>query len=47
MTSHTEIASYQNHADKFFQAWVCLWQIGGITNCIHMIGLGPSGKAYL
>lgn len=38
--TNTEIASYQNHADKFFQAWVQLWQIEGITNYIHMIGLG-------
>ena len=38
--SNAEIASYQNHADKFFQAWVRLWQIEGITNYIHMIGSG-------
>jgi hypothetical protein len=38
--TNTEIASYQNHADKFFQAWVRLWQIEGITNYIHMIGSG-------
>jgi hypothetical protein len=34
------IASYQCHADKFFQAWVRLWQKEGITNYIHMIGSG-------
>ena len=34
------IASYQSHADKFFQAWVRLWQKEGITNYIHMIGAG-------
>ena len=34
------IASYQCHADKFFQAWVGLWQKEGITNYIHMIGSG-------
>ena len=38
--TNTEIATYQNHADKFFQAWVHLWQIEGITNYIHMIGSG-------
>ena len=38
--TNTEIASYQNHANKFFQAWVRLWQIEGITNYIHMIGSG-------
>ena len=34
------IVSYQSHADKFFQAWVLLWQEEGITNYIHMIGAG-------
>ncbi|KAI2497530.1 hypothetical protein MHU86_16984 [Fragilaria crotonensis] len=34
------IASYQCHADKFFQAWVRLWQKEGITNYFHMIGSG-------
>jgi hypothetical protein len=36
--TNTEIvASYQNHAEKFFQAWVHLWLIEGITNYIHMM----------
>ena len=34
------IAAYQCHADKFFQAWVRLWQKEGITNYMHMIGSG-------
>jgi hypothetical protein len=34
------IVSYQSHADKFFQAWVLLWQDEGITNYLHMIGAG-------
>jgi hypothetical protein len=34
------ITAYQCHADKFFQAWVCLWQKEGITNYMHMIGSG-------
>jgi hypothetical protein len=34
------IASYQHHADKFFQSWIHLWQKEGITNYIHMIGSG-------
>jgi hypothetical protein len=34
------IASYQLHADKFYQAWVMLWQKEGITNYLHMIGSG-------
>ena len=34
------IAAYQCHDDKFFQAWVCLWQKEGITNYMHMIGSG-------
>jgi hypothetical protein len=38
--TNTEIAVYQSHADKFFQAWVRLWQKEGITNYIHMIGSG-------
>ena len=37
---NTEIASYQRHADLFFQSWVKLWQKEGITNYIHMIGSG-------
>jgi hypothetical protein len=32
------IATYQHHADKFYQAWVILWQKEGITNYLHMIG---------
>ena len=35
-----EIVSYQSHADKFFQAWIRLWQKEGVTNYIHMIGSG-------
>jgi hypothetical protein len=38
--TNTEIATYQRHADMFFQAWVQLWQKEGVTNYIHMIGLG-------
>ena len=38
--TNVQIASYQSHADKFFQAWIRLWQKGGITNYIHMIGSG-------
>jgi hypothetical protein len=38
--TNMEIASYQNHADVFFQAWVELWQKKGITNYLHMIGSG-------
>jgi hypothetical protein len=38
--TNMEIASYQNHADVFFQAWVELWQKEGITNYLHMIGSG-------
>jgi hypothetical protein len=38
--ANAEVASYQSHADKFFQAWVRLWQKEGITNYIHMIGSG-------
>ena len=38
--NNDNIASYQNHADVFFQAWVKLWQKEGITNYIHMIGSG-------
>jgi hypothetical protein len=38
--TNTEIASYQQHADRFFQAWVKLWQKEGVTNYIHMIGSG-------
>jgi hypothetical protein len=34
------IATYQQHADKFYQAWVMLWQKEGITNYLHMIGSG-------
>ncbi len=34
------IASYQCHADKFLQAWACLWQLEGITNYFDMIGSG-------
>lgn len=38
--TNTEVATYQFHADTFFQAWVRLWQKEGITNYIHMIGSG-------
>ena len=38
--TNAEIAVYQNHADRFFQAWVTLWQKEGITNFMHMIGSG-------
>jgi hypothetical protein len=38
--TNEDIASYQHHADLFFQAWVMLWQKEGITNYIHMIGAG-------
>ena len=39
--TNAEIASYQRHADKFFQAWVRHWQKEeGITNYINMIGSG-------
>ena len=38
--TNMEIASYQNHADLFYQAWVELWQKEGITNYMHMIGSG-------
>lgn len=34
------IATYQSHADKFYQAWILLWQKEGITNYLHMIGSG-------
>ena len=34
------ISSYQHHADKFYQAWILLWQKEGITNSLHMIGSG-------
>lgn len=30
------IATYQNHADKFYQAWIRLWQKEGVTNYLHM-----------
>ena len=38
--TNDEIASYQSHADRFFQAWIGLWQKEGVTNYIHMIGSG-------
>lgn len=38
--TNESIAVYQDHADKFFQAWIKLWQKEGITNYIHMIGSG-------
>ena len=38
--TNTAIATYQHHADKFFQSWILLWQKEGITNYIHMIGSG-------
>jgi hypothetical protein len=38
--TNATIASYQNHADLFFQAWILLWQKEGITNYIHMIASG-------
>ena len=38
--TNEEIASYQFRADKFFQVWLHLFQIEGITNYIHMIGSG-------
>jgi hypothetical protein len=34
------IATYQDHADKFYQAWILLWQKEGLTNYLHMIGSG-------
>lgn len=34
------VATYQCHADKFYQAWIHLWQKEGITNYLHMIGSG-------
>jgi len=36
--SNEMIASFQKHADLFFQGWISLWQNEGITNYIHMIG---------
>jgi hypothetical protein len=38
--TNDEIATYQSHADKFFQAWIRLWQKEGVTNYLHMIGAG-------
>jgi hypothetical protein len=38
--TNAEIATYQSHADKFFQAWIQLWQKEGVTNYMHMIGAG-------
>ena len=38
--TNEEIASFQGHADKFFQVWLQLFQKEGITNYIHMIGSG-------
>ena len=38
--SNKSIAKYQSHADKFYQAWIMLWQKEGITNYLHMIGSG-------
>ena len=38
--TNTTIASYQPHADKFFQSWILLWNKEGVTNYIHMIGSG-------
>ena len=38
--TNTEVAWYQTHADRFFQAWLQLWQVEGITNYIHMMGSG-------
>ena len=34
------IATYQSHADKFYQAWITLWKKEGVTNYLHMIGSG-------
>jgi hypothetical protein len=34
------ISLYQHHADKFYQAWILLWQKEGITNYLHMMGSG-------
>ena len=38
--TNAEIAAFQSHVDKFFQPWVRLWQVEGITNYIHMMGAG-------
>jgi hypothetical protein len=38
--TNAEISTYQGHADKFFQAWIRLWQKEGVTNYLHMIGAG-------
>lgn len=38
--TNEEIATYQSHADKFYQAWIMLWQKEGVTNYLHMIGSG-------
>ena len=38
--TNAEISTYQGHADRFFQAWIRLWQKEGVTNYLHMIGAG-------
>ena len=35
-----ELACFQDHALEFFQLWVILYSWHGVTNYIHMIGVG-------
>jgi hypothetical protein len=38
--TNDQIATFQRHADLFFQKWVELHQKEGVTNYIHMMGSG-------
>lgn len=38
--TNEQIASFQKHADNFFQNWVKLHGKDGVTNYIHMMGSG-------
>ena len=38
--TNDQVATFQCHADKFFQAWLRLWQKERITNNIHVKGAG-------
>ena len=35
-----EIINFEEHADQFFQTWVDMHGMQGVTNYIHMIGVG-------
>ncbi len=40
MLSEEDIALFQEHADDFFEDWIEVFGVEGVTNYIHLLGSG-------